>query len=138
MRNQKKLSKRKRFDAFFDELKISLPKTSNLYNKTEIKKIIKEIDNPKANLDTIIKKLRQDKNDFWIIFIDQFEEIFSQTHENEQRLFLDSLNSLINLQSEGQNNSLKIILAMRTDFLDYLTPFPEFQETIENHKLLCI
>ena len=121
------------FDAFFDELKISPPKRLNLYNKKEIKTIVESIDNPKANLGSIIKKLRQDKNDFWIIFIDQFEELFSQTPENERILFLDSLNSLINLQSEGQDNSLKIILAMRTDFLERLSPFPEFQETIEKH-----
>ncbi len=122
------------FDAFFDELKISLPnQLKNLYKKSEIKTILKENDNPKANLSNIIKQLRHGKSSSWIIFIDQFEEIFSQTLENEQILFLESLNDLIKLQSEEQDNSLKIILAMRTDFLDSLTPFPEFQKTIESH-----
>ncbi|MBD2494503.1 eIF2A-related protein [Nostoc sp. FACHB-280] len=122
------------FDAFFDELQTSVPKQLKFYNKSEIKKIIKTVDNLKLNSSSIIEKLRYGKNDSWIIFIDQFEEIFSQTtDENERILFINNLNSLINLQSEGQDNYLKIILAMRTDFLDHLTPFPEFQKAIEGN-----
>ncbi|MBG1244727.1 nSTAND1 domain-containing NTPase [Nostoc sp. NZL] len=122
------------FDAFFDELQTSLPKQLKSYNKSEIKKFIKRVDNLQLNLSSIIEQLRQGKSDSWIIFIDQFEEIFSQTtDENERILFLENLNSLIDLQSEDQDNSLKIILAMRTDFLEHITPFPKFQKAIESH-----
>ncbi len=122
------------FEAFFDELQTSLPKQLKSYNKSEIKRLIKTTDNLQLNLSSIIEQLRQGKSDFWIIFIDQFEEIFSQTtDENDRILFIENLNSLIDLQSEAQDNSLKIILAMRTDFLDHITPFPEFQKAIESH-----
>ena len=119
------------FNNFFDELKISLPKKLSLYSKSEMKSVLERIDNPKVNLPSIIEQIRLGKNDSWLIFIDQFEEILTTTSKEEGLLFIQFLNNLIVSLRKSQDNSIKLILAMRTDFLDqFMNAFPDFVVTI--------
>ena len=121
------------FDNFFDELKISLPKKLSLYNKSEIKSVFQGFDNPKVNLPSIIEQVRLGKNDSWLIFIDQFEEILTTTSKEEGLLFIQFLDNLIGSLRKSQDNSIKLILAMRTDFLDqFMNAFPDFVVTIQS------
>ena len=121
------------FDNFFDELKISLPKKLSLYSKSEIKSVFQGSDNPKINLPSIIEKIRLCKNDSWLIFIDQFEEILTTTSKKEGLLFIQFLDNLIGSLRKSQDNSIKLILAMRTDFLDqFMNEFPDFVVTIQS------
>jgi len=121
------------FDNFFDELKISLPKKLSLYSKSAIKSVFQGFDNPKVNLPSIIEQIRLGKNDSWLIFIDQFEEILTTTSKEEGLLFIQFLDNLISSLRKSQDNSIKLILAMRTDFLDqFMNAFPDFVVTIQS------
>ena len=121
------------FDNFFDELKISLPKKLSLYNKSEIKSVFQSFENPKVNLLSIIEQVRLGKNDSWLIFIDQFEEILTTTSKEEGLLFIQFLNNLISSLRKSKDNSIKLIVAMRTDFLDqFMNAFPDFVVTIQS------
>jgi WD40 repeat protein/energy-coupling factor transporter ATP-binding protein EcfA2 len=72
--------------------------------------------------DTLIQVVQTLKNDAqWLIFIDQFEEVFTRTPKTERDIFIKSLIQLI----ENSDNSVKVIMTMRADFLDKLSPYPD-------------
>ncbi|KAB0241844.1 hypothetical protein EZJ55_16060 [Microcystis aeruginosa EAWAG127a] len=72
--------------------------------------------------DTLIKVVEGLKNnsDLWFIFIDQFEELFTRTPKTERDIFIKSLVNLI----QNNNSLVKIVMTMRADFLDKLSPYP--------------
>jgi len=70
--------------------------------------------------DTLIQVVQSLKNDAqWLIFIDQFEEVFTRTPKTERDIFIKSLIQLI----ENSDSSVKVIMTMRADFLDKLSPY---------------
>lgn len=77
----------------------------------------------------IVKILKQPE-EFWLIFIDQFEEVFTTTSDNRRKIFLSSLVQL----ARSNIRSLKIIATMRTDFLDQLSPFPDLVRMTNPHR----
>jgi WD40 repeat protein/energy-coupling factor transporter ATP-binding protein EcfA2 len=80
-----------------------------------------EIDRTVAE-NTFIKvsqSLKQDSR--WLIFVDQFEELFTTTPKLERDKFVASLVQLIN----QQDSSVKIVLTMRADFLDKFSSYSE-------------
>jgi energy-coupling factor transporter ATP-binding protein EcfA2 len=72
--------------------------------------------------DTLIQVVQTLKSDAqWLIFIDQFEEVFTRTPKTERDIFIKSLIKLI----KNSDNSVKVIMTMRADFLDKLSPYPD-------------
>jgi WD40 repeat protein/energy-coupling factor transporter ATP-binding protein EcfA2 len=72
--------------------------------------------------DTLIQVVQALKSDAqWLIFIDQFEEVFTRTPKTERDIFIKSLIQLI----ENSDISVKVIMTMRADFLDKLSPYPD-------------
>ena len=77
----------------------------------------------KAEIDTlaeVIRKLKKD-NERWLIFVDQFEELFTSCHDIDKRN--NFIESLVRVANSG-DNSVKIMLAMRADFLEQLGSYP--------------
>ena len=72
--------------------------------------------------ETLINVVEGLKNnsDLWFIFIDQFEELFTRTPKTERDIFIKSLVNLI----EKNDSLVKIVMTMRADFLDKLSPYP--------------
>lgn len=63
------------------------------------------------------------RDELWLLVIDQFEELFTLCESAElQREFLGGLTRL----AATSQPDLKVVLCMRADFLDRLSPFPEF------------
>jgi WD40 repeat protein len=75
-----------------------------------------------------VRSLKQDER--WLIFIDQFEELFTRTPKKERNVFIASLVQLINIQ----DSSVKIVLTMRADFLGELSPYPELGKIHDRHS----
>jgi sugar lactone lactonase YvrE/energy-coupling factor transporter ATP-binding protein EcfA2 len=72
--------------------------------------------------DTLIQVVQTLKKDAqWLIFIDQFEEVFTRTPKTDRDIFIKSLIQLI----ENSDSSVKVIMTMRADFLDKLSPYPD-------------
>jgi hypothetical protein len=65
----------------------------------------------------------------WLFFVDQFEEIFTQADEKLRANFIAALTEI----AEDPNSSTKLVLAMRADFLDRFSPFPQFAKIIEKN-----
>jgi len=70
----------------------------------------------------------KDKDSEWLIFIDQFEELFTRCPSLEQRQnFIKSLTQI----AESKDYSVKIVLAMRADFLGEFNPYPRFGKLLQ-------
>ncbi|WP_414588900.1 NACHT and WD repeat domain-containing protein, partial [Scytonema sp. PCC 10023] len=67
----------------------------------------------------VSQSLKQDSR--WLIFVDQFEELFTTTPKSERDKFVASLVQLIN----QEDSSVKIVLTMRADFLDKFSSYSE-------------
>jgi len=78
----------------------------------------------------VVQSLKQDQQ--WLIFIDQFEELFTRTAKATCDVFVAGLVQLI--QTYQQDGSLKIVLTMRADFLDRLSPYPDLGIIHDRHS----
>ena len=83
--------------------------------------------------DTLIEVVRELKKDSrWLIFIDQFEELFTISQKAKRDKFIDSLVQLIELQ----DNSIKIVLTIRGDFSDKISRYPSLVSIYNSHSQL--
>ena len=59
----------------------------------------------------------------WLVFIDQFEQLFTDCQDLSCRKnFIDSITEI----AQSEDSSLTLILAMRADFLEQFTAYPQF------------
>ena len=105
----------------FESLYNSLP---NKYKNTATEIINQE------NNDGLIKLIDELKENSQqgIIFIDQFEEIFTLTPKLKRDQFIANLVSLM----KQLDRSVKLIIAMRSDFLDNLRKYGDFTNEVES------
>ncbi len=123
------------FDSFYASL------LSNKYPQKEAK-IAREV-----NSETLVRVVNNlKKNDeFWFIFIDQFEELFTISDENKRREFINGLMKLSQAKLPNSNNSknnfknnLKIMATMRADFFERLSDFPQLVEATQKHRPMIV
>ena len=76
----------------------------------------------------LIRGLQQE-GDQWLIFVDQFEEIFTVSDEQLRTSFISALVKI----AQDSTGSIKLVLAMRADFFDRFSPFPQFAKLIEKN-----
>jgi WD40 repeat protein/serine/threonine protein kinase len=88
------------------------------------------LDFKKITPEEFIRALRQllpDKTSILLLFIDQFEEVFTLVgDEAERALFLDILTHAVNLP----DSPLRIVVTLRADFYDRPLLYPAFGELI--------
>ena len=75
----------------------------------------------------VIKRVLPDDGTGLLLVIDQFEELFSLTSDDEtRRLFIDNL---VTLGSDARSR-VRTVLTMRADFFDRPLDYPEFAELV--------
>ncbi|MCZ8363706.1 MAG: ATP-binding protein [Microcystis sp. LE19-251.1A] len=72
-------------------------------------------------LTKVIDTLRKD-GERWLIFVDQFEELFTICNDLDKRK--NFIAGLVQVAKSG-NSSVKIVLAMRADFLEQFSFYPD-------------
>ena len=77
----------------------------------------------------VVKNLKQ-RNEFWFIFIDQFEELFTISDKNKSHEFITGLMQL----SQAKLPNIKIMATMRTDFQDRLSDYPQLVEATQKNR----
>ncbi|WP_179052046.1 WD40 repeat domain-containing protein [Nostoc sp. TCL26-01] len=82
-------------------------------------------------LTEVVKSLKQ-PNEHWFILIDQFEELFTTSLADKRDNFIASLVQL----SKTKEHSVKIMMTMRADFLDRLSPYPQLVKATDRHRPL--
>ena len=73
---------------------------------------------------TLVRAIQTFKkeNDRWLIFVDQFEEIFTNcSNEQTRKNFIEALMQL----NQNNDDSVRVVLAMRADFLEYFSAYPQ-------------
>ncbi|MGV0106389.1 WD40 repeat domain-containing protein [Nostoc sp. DSM 114160] len=97
--------------------------------KSQIADIAGEI--KENTLIQIVTILKQDY-ECVLIFIDRFEELFTKTQKPERDKFVASLFQLL----QQQDSSVKIVLTMRSDFLDRFSEYPQLAKIHDRYS--CI
>ncbi|AFY35989.1 WD40 repeat-containing protein [Calothrix sp. PCC 7507] len=80
-------------------------------------------------LNQVLTRLKQ-PDDYWFILIDQFEELFTNSHLEKRNQFIASLVQL----SKTKQHAVKIVATMRADFLDRLSPYPQLVKATDKHR----
>jgi hypothetical protein len=78
-----------------------------------------------ARFGNILESLRGDKK--YLLVIDQFEEVFTLTPEQERETFLDLITSVADIK----DSPLKVVITMRADFLGSYLSHAALKELIE-------
>ena len=74
----------------------------------------------------------QKEGERWLIFIDQFEELFTSCNDvGKRNNFIEGLVRIAN----SNNSAVKIVLAMRADFLEQLSSYPNLGKIINEGNL---
>lgn len=76
-----------------------------------------------AKVDTLTQAISTLKKheERWLIFVDQFEELFTICDDSDKRKnFIEGLVQVV----KSENSSVKIVLAMRSDFLEQFSYYP--------------
>ena len=100
------------------------------YSQAQVKDILQ------GKAETIIRvvsSLRKPE-EFWFIFIDQFEELFTTCGENKRCEFINGLMQL----SQAKLPEVKIIATMRADFLERLSDHPQLVEATQQHRPMIV
>ncbi len=84
-------------------------------------------------LTQVVKTLKQPDTQ-WLIFIDQFEELFTTSSAEKCKNFIDGLIQITRELSKANDSSVKIIGTMRADFLDRLSPYPALVKATDKHR----
>jgi energy-coupling factor transporter ATP-binding protein EcfA2 len=82
-------------------------------------------------LTQVINTLKKDE-EFWLIFVDQFEELFTSCNHSEKRK--NFISGLVQVAKSG-NSSVKIVLAMRSDFLEQFSSYPDIIEITNQNNI---
>jgi len=124
------------FFSFYLQVANFISQSPTDYKQSEAQVALPPQDNITAAveyLEKVITTLKKKPESLWLIFIDQFEEILTQSQDNKGCLFIQSLGNLISYLQRTNNSSVKIVLTMRTDFLDqFMHTFPDFVVTIQS------
>lgn len=83
-------------------------------------------------LTQIVTTLKRSE-DYWLIYIDQFEEFFTSSEPEKRDRFIQGLGQLYQFLHSSQNQSVKIVMTMRADFLDRFDPFPMLGEIVRGN-----
>ena len=100
------------------------------YSQREAK-IARSID--ASSLSCVVQTLKSPQ-DYWLIFIDQFEELFNRTPKDKRGPFLKSLLNLLSEVSKASGQPVKVVATMRTDFLAYLSSYPGLVKASDGYR----
>ncbi len=70
-------------------------------------------------LSQLISRLKKDE-ERWLLFIDQFEQLFIDTDSEKRKNFIEGI---VQVAKKG-DSSVRIVLAMRSDFLEQFSFYP--------------
>ncbi len=81
----------------------------------------------------VVNNLKQ-PDQFWFIFVDQFEELFTTSDENKRHEFINGLMKL----SKAKLPDVKIMATMRADFIERLSDYPQLVEATQKHRPMIV
>ncbi len=113
-------------DPFISFHRSLLDPEEDIFSELEVEFVLE------GESDTLTKTadLLKSKHSQWLIFIDQFEELFTSCSNPETRR--NFIQGIVHL-AQDRDQSVKLILAMRSDFLEELSAYPQFAKIAEKN-----
>ncbi len=113
-------------DPFVSFHRSLLDPTKDIFSESEVEFVLE------GKSDTLTKTahLLKSEHPQWLIFIDQFEELFTICSNLETRR--NFIQGIIRI-AQDIDKSVKLILAMRSDFLEELSAYPQFARIAQNN-----
>ncbi|MEM9271708.1 MAG: hypothetical protein AAGA80_01920 [Cyanobacteria bacterium P01_F01_bin.143] len=113
-------------DPFVSLHRSLLDPEDDIFNESEVDFVLE------GQSDTFAKTvdLLKSKSSQWLIFVDQFEELFTICSNIETRQ--NFIQGIVEL-AQDEDPSVKLVLAMRSDFLEELGAYPKFAEIAEKN-----
>ena len=113
-------------DPFVSLHRSLLDPEDDIFNESEVDFVLE------GQSDTFTKTvdLLKSKDSRWLIFVDQFEELFTICSNIETRQ--NFIQGIVDL-AQDEDQSVKLVLAMRSDFLEELGAYPKFAELAEKN-----
>ena len=103
-----------------------LTQEEEIFSEEEVEFVLKEQSDTFIKIASIFKS-KQPKSRC-LIFIDQFEELFTLCADQETRSnFIEGINSI----AQDKEQTIKLIIAMRSDFLEEWEEYPKFARIAE-------
>jgi len=99
----------------------------------QMKKAIKQRDS-ESILNALEYILKQEKNAHLLIYIDQFEELFTLCSDDMQKEFIEVLLHLLNTQSSKLK--IQIIFTMRKDYYNLISEYETFFKQTQKSKYI--
>lgn len=88
---------------------------------------------PSANVFRTVRQAAGSPNQPWLIFIDQFEEVFTRPTKHNAPLILQFIRSLIDVASAENQMPMRLVLAVRDDFLGRMGDYTELAEVCDQN-----
>ncbi len=82
-------------------------------------------------VDSFVTWLGQQNHNLGILVIDQFEEVFTQTSALERKLFLQLILGAV----QSMSGRLKVIVTLRSDFINYCLEIPKLGERVREDSI---
>ncbi len=98
----------------------------NLQSAKEEQLLAKKLQKEPGQLGTLLRARARSTGHPVMLFVDQFEETFTLVHTDEAALFTTALSGA----GEDPEIPVRVVLAMRSDFLDRVAEFPELMEKV--------
>ena len=121
----------------FTELERCITKIceSRAYGESDIGYFAKEIasQNPK-DIQRVLERIFKDEKRQLLLYVDQFEELFTLCNKNLQKSFTETLLYLLNHQNS--HLQIKIVFTMRRDYFNLLSQYKEFKACIKEATYL--
>lgn len=94
-------------------------------------------DQPAVRLETVLPNGVISSDTPTLLVVDQFEEIFTHcTDEQERRRFLEQLTAPLADGSAAHSPGLRVVITMRSDFLNNCAPYSALHTLLEAHRTL--
>ena len=108
---------------------------SRAYGESDIGYFAKEIasQNPK-DIQRVLERIFKDEKRQLLLYVDQFEELFTLCNKNLQKSFTETLLYLLNHQNS--HLQIKIVFTMRRDYFNLLSQYKEFKACIKEATYL--
>ncbi|BAY76049.1 WD-40 repeat protein [Nostoc linckia NIES-25] len=115
---------------------ISLSAALMRNNENEAELALEAENNTLVEIITNLKNKKKGKTQ-WLIYIDQFEELFTNiNNERKRNSFINSLVHLYESLQTSQEQTVKIVMTMRADFLEQISFYPNLAGIIQGNMHL--
>ncbi|MCB8763780.1 nSTAND1 domain-containing NTPase [Planktothrix agardhii] len=123
-------------DPFFEMVNALSSLEDKLEDIKQAKKYIKDLKTGDLTLKDVFSFTLERKfpNDRFLIFVDQFEEVYTLCPEDERKNFIDQLLEVINAESETKSPNIVLVITLRADFYGHAIDYQPLLEIFQKCK----